>query len=329
MKTIPVDRLLALLGAAQEARGRVPVALAAGLLGVRKDDLPDVVEALSVTELPPHGDCLDLALDGDHVVFSGLPSVASSAPLTLLDGALLLTALNTLRRKSGRRVVQLCNDAADRVKGGLGEPTGSEAEARSEALAWAVDDDEGAADTLSELQEAAEAHRVVRLRYWNVSRDLVEERRVCPLDLCQHTGRWYLGAIDLGRDAHRWFRVERILDVAATVEPFAAESPRSVARNVLFDPPAAPVEVRVRFDSGWLRQARAQLDDAWVSRSAAGVLLRGPTLEALVRRLFTLGGGWEVVEPEAARALVRAWAGRSDPGPREGAAPPVEGSRQR
>lgn len=329
MKAVPVERLLALLGAAQDGGGRVPVALAATLLGVREDDMPDVVEALCMIELPPHGDCLDLALDGAHVVFDGLPSVASSAPLTLLDGALLLASLNTLRRKSGRRVAHLCNESARRVKAGLGEPSGSEAEARSEALAWAVDDDAGATETLSQLQEAAESRRVVRLRYWNVSRDAVEDRRVRPVDLCQHTGRWYLGATDLGRDAYRWFRLERILSVTVTEDTFTAESPRSVARDVLFDPPAVPVELVVRFESGWLRQARGQLDDAWVGRTATGVKLRGPTLETLVRRLFALEGGWEIVEPEAARALVRAWAGGPTSGPREGAAPPVQRSRHR
>lgn len=307
MSRVPVSRVLALLGAAQDGAGRVAVERAAELLGVRVRELPRLVEALSVIELPPHGDCLDVAIDGGQVIFQGLPTVARAAPLSPLDGALLLAALHGLRRSADRSLAQQCAAAARSVRSGLGEPAGSEAEARASALAWAVDG-VAAPEVLATLREAAEARRVARLAYWNVSRDAVEERRVAPLALCQHTGRWYLGAIDLDRGAHRWFRVERVLGARATEETFSATPVPPVDRPVLYDPPRELVELIVRFDPGTRARARRQLSDAWAGVCGEGVRLAGPTIETLVRRLFALGNGWEVTAPAKARELVRRWA---------------------
>ena len=308
MKPPPLDRVLALLGAAQDSRGRVPMETAADLLGVRSRDLPGVVAALSVIELPPHGECLDVSIDGSDVVFFGLPSLARTAPLSPADGALILSALSSLGRRSPRRLAQLCGEAARAIRAGFSAEDVGEAEDQSGALTWAADTAASPA-LLSVLHDAALARRVVRLTYWNSSRDRVEDRRAAPLGLVQHTGRWYLSAHDLDRGAQRWFRLERVLAAAATDDAFASAPAPPVAREILFDPPEVEVEMVVSVDPGHRKRFRSRMGAVCGEATPRGLVLRGPTFETLLRYLFARSSDWEVVSPPEARELARRWAG--------------------
>lgn len=58
---------------------------------------------------------------------------------------------------------------------------------------------------------AIEAGRVVEFSYLKPGADEAELRRVEPLALVRHDGRWLLGAFDLARDAERTFLLSRVL----------------------------------------------------------------------------------------------------------------------
>ncbi|GAA1234226.1 YafY family protein [Prauserella halophila] len=73
-------------------------------------------------------------------------------------------------------------------------------------------------DRLALLAAACRDAEVVSLRY--VSRGRDTDRRVEPQRLVVAEGRWYLSAHDLGRDAARIFRLDRMRDVTATGRRF-------------------------------------------------------------------------------------------------------------
>lgn len=92
------------------------------------------------------------------------------------------------------------------------------------------------------LRDAAARHAVVMFDYANQSEQAPKRRRVVPLQLEQHQGRWLCNAWDLDRDAERNFVLTRIVspveitseirsehrattDLAATLDALAATQP--------------------------------------------------------------------------------------------------------
>jgi predicted DNA-binding transcriptional regulator YafY len=113
------------------------------------------------------------------------------------------------------------------------------------------------------------------------------------------------------------FRVDRVLSVEATDARFEPPPVDAAAyrRELMFDAPAEMLAVDVDVDLPALGRVLAGMRGVEaVERGPerARVRVRGANLHGILRVLFAAGPGWEVVAPEAARELVRAWTSRSN-----------------
>lgn len=142
-----------------------------------------------------------------------------------------------------------------------------------------------------------------------------EPRVVDPYRLDFARGRWYLLAFDHGRDAERWFRLDRMDAAPALGPPGAYELPTTGVPGSVPDPWSLPfdepVTARVAFDAGAAPVARAVLgEEAIVAEDDGGGVVA--ELEVTHRdgfRSFVLGflEHAEVLAPPDLRADIVAW----------------------
>ncbi len=307
----PLARLLSLVAAAEAAGGDIDADDAARLLGVSLGELGRQLEQLSnfgVTPFEP-GDHLDLELDGDRVVLHQALGLERPLRLSSGDVALLGACLRALRVSLDGAGRALCDRTLARLAqaaAGPGEP---------EPIAWSVEEgvDAGA---LAAARAAAAEHRELEIVYWNASRDSLDRRRVRPLSVVQHKGRWYLQAwCSIAREP-RHFRLDRVLDVAPqqeTFDPAALPAPRA-RRDVLFDAPTRDLQVVVWFPEGRLGSARRFFQGGRHGPQELGegrLGLSASALPVLFRSLLTFGPPFRVDGPEPARAAFIDWLRRS------------------
>jgi proteasome accessory factor B len=140
-----------------------------------------------------------------------------------------------------------------------------------------------------------------------------EERQVEPYRLTFGRGRWYLDGFDLGRQAERQFRLDRIDGQVAVGEPGAFErrgggTATDAPPWELGDEPA--VEATVRIDRDQAPWALDRLGGATVvSDEPDGVLVRLTVTNRDAFRSFVLGflEHAEVLEPPELRDDLVAW----------------------
>src|SRR5439155_21987898 len=131
----------------------------------------------------------------------------------------------------------------------------------------------GAQQILAQLRSAAEQHREVALEYDKEGRGAAGERALRPQGVIDHGGVWYVIGHDVGREAERTFRVDRILAVRETGQTFPDPGPLDPVRfqrEQLFFPTGREQAVTLRFSrppAPWGLQrygSRArQRADAW------------------------------------------------------------------
>lgn len=138
-------------------------------------------------------------------------------------------------------------------------------------------------------------------------------RQVEPLRLA-HTGnrRWYLVAWDLGRQAWRTFRVDRIEGVEALGVRFAAREPpddvaRYVADSIAYSPYRLRAVVRLRGSVPALAKRLPPWCGVLEPEGEESCLLRtgAESIEGLVCQLVVTGMDFELVEPKALRPRIR------------------------
>lgn len=138
-------------------------------------------------------------------------------------------------------------------------------------------------------------------------------RQVEPLRLA-HTGnrRWYLVAWDLGRQAWRTFRVDRIARVEALGVRFAPREPpddvaRYVADSISYAPYRLRAVVRLRGSVAELARRLPPWSGVLEPEGEESCLLRtgAESIEGLVCQLVVTGMGFELVEPKALRPRIR------------------------
>jgi predicted DNA-binding transcriptional regulator YafY len=179
-------------------------------------------------------------------------------------------------------------------------------------VAHAGGDDAGVARLVS---TAIVERRMVELEYYKENEDELSLRRVEPYALTNGREGWYVASFDPERDGMRHFRLDRIKRATVTEETF---EPRAEVD------PAAEVD-------GWLRTGEVQASRSarvWVSperarwarearrvveeRSDGAVVveLSFAGVDWLVREILREAGDAAVLEPQDARAAVRAAAAR-------------------
>ncbi len=303
----PLSRLLSLVAAAEAAGGDIDAEDAARLLGIPVTALEDALEELNNFGVHPHepGDHLDLELDDGRVVLHTALGLQQPLRLAPLDVALLRACLHTVRVGLDGDGRALCDRTEARLAAaGAGEPLPL-------PVAWAVEGG-GAGGVLAGARRAVAERREASIDYWNASRAAVEARRVRPLGVVQHKGRWYVDAWCLRSDGLRHFRFDRILGLTLHDETFdpAAHAAPGPRRAVLFDRPAAPVSCVVAFPAGRVDGARrffagGQHDPEPIEGDR--LRLSAAALPVLFRSLLSFGPPFEVLEPPAAREAFLGW----------------------
>lgn len=138
-------------------------------------------------------------------------------------------------------------------------------------------------------------------------------RQVEPLRLA-HTGnrRWYLVAWDLGRQAWRTFRVDRIGSIEVLGVRFAPREPpddvaRYVADSISYSPYRLRAVVRLRGSVSVLAKRLPPWCGVLEPEGEESCLLRtgAESIEGLVCQLVVTGMELELVEPKALRPRIR------------------------
>lgn len=309
-----LPRLLALVPYLQ-ARPGIDVAQAAADFGVGEAQLRKDLTLLWMCGLPGHGpgDLIDLAFEGESVSVIFDAGMSRPLRLTAEEALALVVALRTLAETPG----VADSDAVQRAL------------AKVEAAAGGAVDDSTVTVELDHtqrllplLQQALDAGRALRLRYYSASRDETGERTVDPLRLFEADGRTYLEAWCRQAEGMRVFRLDRIEDATALDEPAAVPAgvqPRDLSEGV-YHPAAEHLLVVLRLgrayawvadyystedtveeDDGRLRVELRVADPGWVRALVLGS----------AGQVEVLAPGWlaEGVRTEAARALA-AYAGK-------------------
>ena len=133
--------------------------------------------------------------------------------------------------------IQLSESEADLAIGALREvsrlpgfPFAGEARSAMRKLAFDLDLEAGPGDSIvyvdhpemeevlarmRSLSDALLARKTTRFRYHGIHRGEATQREVEPYGLFFQGGSWYLVGLDLGRDAIRIFRIERMADITS------------------------------------------------------------------------------------------------------------------
>ncbi len=158
---------------------------------------------------------------------------------------------------------------------------------------------------LDPLRAAIQARRIVEFDYLKPSDDAPRRRRVSPLDLLNHLGRWLLVAAEPD-GTRKTFLVRRIVgDVRTTSDAAIPAAPDEVERELLeLDRVAARNAARVAVAPGSDAALRLR-NRPGASTLESGILeLRDPDLALLADELVALHPEATVLEPPALVELV-------------------------
>lgn len=163
------------------------------------------------------------------------------------------------------------------------------------------------------LDRALREGRPVRIRYLGASRDALSERVVDPERILVREGRTYLEGWCRSAEAHRTFRLDRIVDLElpdpASI-PDSAQDPDPAPIPDPAPPESQTMVLRVAPDARWIldvhrMEVHEELSGGWCRASLA---VADPAWA--VRFTLALGGGVVLEEPRAWRDQVRAAAER-------------------
>ncbi|ANH39716.1 hypothetical protein I601_3309 [Nocardioides dokdonensis FR1436] len=216
-EAVRLDEAADALGVApQQLLKDLKVLLMCGLPGGYPDDLIDV----DLDALEPGGDGVIRVSNADYL--------ARPLRLTPTEASAVIVALRALRNGAGADTRTVVDRALAKLEA-----------AAAEAGAARIDPGLGGADVdtailARRLQEAAEAHRQVRLTYFVPARDEESARVVDPRGVVTGQGYSYLDAFCHSADAPRLFRLDRIsaaevLDSPVSTEP---EPPRDLSEGL-------------------------------------------------------------------------------------------------
>jgi predicted DNA-binding transcriptional regulator YafY len=162
------------------------------------------------------------------------------------------------------------------------------------------------------LAEAIRRHRCVQGTYTS-HEGIVSERRLSPLGLVVHCGRWYLAAHDHTREDLRTFRVDRMRTVRIDDEAAAVEPPDDfdavayIGRSLTAVPWTHHVSVVLDLSLD-IASARFSPRVGVLSPTARGTRLEMgvESLDWMARVLASLGCGFAIEQPLELRASVGA-----------------------
>jgi predicted DNA-binding transcriptional regulator YafY len=163
----------------------------------------------------------------------------------------------------------------------------------------------------AEVSRAISTRHLVSFEYYKENEDEFSTRLVEPYALINGREGWYLASFDPTRDSVRHFRLDRIKSAAVTEESFVPRADVDPARDVDGWPRTGEVPASRRAQV-WVSTERARW--AREERSVSADLADGSVIvelgfagvDWLVRETLKEAGDAVVLEPEDARAAVRA-----------------------
>jgi predicted DNA-binding transcriptional regulator YafY len=307
LKRERLRRLLLIVPAARRRPG-VKLADLARELALDPQELRLDIDLLGLVGRPPFSpdDLIDISVDErDRVTVSLDQSFSRPPQLTPLEALALAAAAEEV--VPADPAVHL---ALMKLTGNL-PPTARHLYAQlARRVVASTPAPRGAQQILAQLRSAAERRRELALEYDKEGRGGAGERVLRPQGVIDHGGVWYVIGHDVGREAERTFRVDRILSVRETGETFPDPGPLDPTRfqrEQLFFPSGREQAVTLRFSraaAAWALQrygTRArQLADGRVD-----VLIESTGSGYAVQLALSLAGEAEIAAPEHAREALR------------------------
>lgn len=313
-----VARLLTLVPLLH-ARGELPVAEAADLLGTSPQQVVKDLKVLWMCGLPGGypDDLIDIDMDalteadGDGTIrVWNADYLARPVRLSPTEATALIVALQTLAGSADEVSRDVVERALSKLEKAAADGAGSPTVAVQPASP-------GTSTLPNELRRAAAERLQVRLTYWVPSRDERTTRVVEPHRVGEADGAHYLEAHCTSADGTRVFRLDRILDWEVLQSPASTEAPE---QNIplterLFSPgPDTPVvELTLSAAARWVAAYYPVEDarEAGEGRLSVDLRVQNPAwLTSLVLRLapharvVTPGAGDDAV---AAARLARSF----------------------
>ena len=281
-----VSRLLTLVPLLH-ARGELPVAEAAELLGTTPQQVVKDLKVLWMCGLPGGypDDLIDVDMDaltaeeGDGTIrVWNADYLAKPVRLAPTEASALVVALRAMRETADADARSVVDRALAKLHGAVRE--GEDVPGVELAPAAPV-----VQDVVTTLRSAVEAGRQVRLEYWVPTRDERTDRLVDPLRVSVVDGMGYLEAHCTSAQDLRVFRLDRVLDLEVLDSPVGSQehdlstpvaarlfAPDAEAPTVALDlAPRArwvasyfPVEEASENEDGGLRVVLAVRDEAWL-----------------------------------------------------------------
>lgn len=290
------------------ARGTVRVEEAARDLGSTPKQLVKDLKVLLMCGLPGGypDDLIDVDLDaledpgGDGVVrVSNADYLARPLRLDPTEASALIVALRALRNSAAADTREVVDRALAKLEAAVAQGTAVPPIDPGEEP-----DDPDLRRLSRRLQDAADAGRQVRLRYYVPSRDEVSERVVDPRGVVRGQGFSYLDAWCHLARGPRLFRLDRTLEAEVLDSPVATpqEAPRDLAGGPFPDPgETTVVTLRLAPEARWVMEyypvEEVRAAGSGHAEGAVEVDLRVADEQWLTRLLLRLAPHATVVRP--------------------------------
>jgi proteasome accessory factor C len=278
----------------------------ASLFDVAEEQLRRDLELLFMSGLPPYGpgDLIEVDVDEDDRIWISM-AAHFARPLRLSRSEALALYLRgtELLGTAGLPEAPALASALDKLRTSLGPELLGDTEGIEMA-------DPGAPiEALEPIREAALDRRRVRVEYFAHSSGEWSSRVIDPEEVFVALGHWYVAAWDVGVDAERLFRVDRIRDVEPTGETF---TPRGIegAGRALYTPAEDDVPIRLRLAPAarWIAEYYTTTDPQERADGSLDVTLPARALGWVARLLLRVGRDATVLEPRELNAEVLALA---------------------
>jgi proteasome accessory factor C len=273
-----------------QERGTVSTAEMAEHFGMSVDDLmADLTLASLCGVSQDPRDLIDLWVDEEAVHF-GIPKYFNRPlRLTAPEAFSLVASARAARNLTGSELSGALNRAVAKV-----------------AAAMGIDDIDGLVveletpDEVTDFVRAAEESREVVIVHWSPASGESVERRIVPVEVFTESDHWYVRAFDLGVNAERTFRLDRIEShLMGAVHDRIDLGPR----RPWFDDSSGTTKVTIEMDPAWMwvleQYPSVTIDgDARAKRKNWVRITVSVTSERWLQRvLLRLGGNARVVSP--------------------------------
>jgi proteasome accessory factor BC len=295
--------LAGLLIEAAKAGGRLSVADVRDRLELSTEELREDIDVLNVVNFGGGTYVLYAEIQGDEIEVDSEPygdSFARPARLLPLEAKALVAAIDLFGDHLPQTGLQT---AREKIVKALGhDPSEEGLEIASSGG--------GDSDVARTVNEAIAERKVLELHYYKENEDQFTKREVEPYRLENGREGWYVECYDLGREAIRHFKLDRIKEANLSGEGF---EPRPEVEEIagvegwMADgevPTADVARVWVSPDRArWLREERTVVEE--LSDGAVIVEVPYAGTSWLVREILRGAGDLVVLEPEDARDAIR------------------------